>query len=58
MNNTEHRVRFSVTLVTTHFDVFQRVVGSQFSNDVFVPFLLGIFSTFEKKVPKTVQRSQ
>jgi hypothetical protein len=58
MNNTEHRVRFSVTLVTTHFDVFQRVVGSQFGNDVFVPFLLGIFSTLKKTGAETVQRSQ
>ena len=58
MNNTEHSVRFSVTLVTTHFDMFQRVVGSQFGNDVFVPFLLGIFSNIEKKGAETVQRSQ
>ena len=58
MNNTEHSVRFSVTLVTTHFDVFQRVVGSQFSNDIFVPFLLGIFSTFENKVGVSVGITQ
>ena len=57
MNNTEHSVRFSVTLVTTHFDVFQRVVGSQFSNDIFVPFLLGIFSTLKNRYRNSAKKS-